>query len=279
MLDRWFSTIKLPITFKQFHQLPQNPAYKYEYFDNKAWLSPRPTFHSARLELRAREETLPLEVDARDTVCIRAFDDRDWPRLSRPFARAFGRVQPFASLSDRRRLDAARDCLKFTREGGDGPVIAPACHVAITKEYGHHVGAILVTLIPMIDFDGFFSMRWQNEPPVDCIERRIGRPHLTWIFVSPWHAYHVVGAALLAHAERSLLALGYTELISSFIWGNTSSMLWHWRNGFQLLPYAGSMRSFRKRARNLEKAVESPGSPEEIDTHTVGPVTTHDIEE
>jgi hypothetical protein len=260
MLDRWFSTIKLPISIKQFHQLPQNPAYKYEYFDNKAWLSPRPKFQRARLELRAREESVTPEVEAGETVCIRAFEERDWPRLSRPFARAFDRVQPFASLSERRRLDAARDCLKFTRQGGDGPVIVPACHVAITQERGDHVGGLLVTLVPEIDLDGFGSMRWKTPPPADCIERRSGRPHLTWIFVSPWHAYHGVGTNLLAHAERSLLALGYTELISSFIWGNTSSMLWHWRNGFQLLPYAGSLRNFRKRIRKPEKAGESRGT-------------------
>ena len=258
MLDRWFTTIKLPISSKQFEQLPQNPAYKYEYFDKTAWLSPRPKFQRARLELRSREESLPLEVDAEETLCIRRFEERDWPRLSRPFARAFARVQPFASLSERRQLDAARDCLKFTRQGGDGPMIIPACHVAVSKEGGDHVGAILLTLVPASDLDGFGSMRWKSPPPADCIERRLDRPHLTWIFVSPWHAYHGVGTHLLAHAERRLLALGYTELISSFIWGNTSSMLWHWRNGFQLLPYGGSLRNFRKRARKPETTADSP---------------------
>ena len=42
MLDRWFSVIKLPLSWRQFHRLPQNPAYKYEYFHKAAWLSPRP---------------------------------------------------------------------------------------------------------------------------------------------------------------------------------------------------------------------------------------------
>ena len=28
MLDRWFSVIKLPLNWRQFHQLPQNAAYK-----------------------------------------------------------------------------------------------------------------------------------------------------------------------------------------------------------------------------------------------------------
>ena len=40
MIDDWFSAIELPITWQQFWQLPQNPAYKYEYFDGHAWLSP-----------------------------------------------------------------------------------------------------------------------------------------------------------------------------------------------------------------------------------------------
>ena len=33
MLDRWFSVIKLPMSWRQFHRLPRNPAYKYEYSD------------------------------------------------------------------------------------------------------------------------------------------------------------------------------------------------------------------------------------------------------
>ena len=46
MLDRWFSVIKLPMSWRQFHQLPRNPAYKYEYLEEAAWLSPRPKFYS-----------------------------------------------------------------------------------------------------------------------------------------------------------------------------------------------------------------------------------------
>ena len=165
-------------------------------------------------------------------------------------------MQPFASLSDRRRLEAAAACLKLTRDGGDGPLIEKACQVACGSERGHPVGAILVTLIPMIDLNDFSSLRWETPPPPDCVERRLGRPHLTWIFVGPWHAGHGIGSALLAHAARSLLELGYTELISSFILGNTSSMLWHWRNGFELLPYVGSLRGIRSRWRKANLSAE-----------------------
>jgi hypothetical protein len=258
MLERWFSTIKLPLSWRQFHQLPQNAAYKYEYLDRTASLSPRPKFYSARLELRQRPEGAPAEVDAQGAIGFRRFEGGDWHRLSRVFAGAFHRVQPFASLCDRRRLEAARACLKYAREGGDGPVIGAASHVAYGKEHGYCVGAILVTLIPMVDLNGIWSMKWKTHPPPDCIERRLGRPHLTWIFVGPWHAGHGVGSALLAHASTSLLELGYTELVSSFILGNTSSMLWHWRNGFELLPYIGSMRRMRERIRKRDVGAEEP---------------------
>jgi GNAT superfamily N-acetyltransferase len=256
MLARWFSSITLPLSWRQFHQLPQDPAYKYEYVDNSAWLSPRPKFYSARLELQPRAEVVPEELDAQESIRFRRFEDGDWHRLSRVFAGAFHRVQPFASLSDRRRLESARSCLKFTREGGDGPLIRPACHVAFSKEHGNCRGAILVTLIPMIDLNDFWTMRWKTEPPPDCIERRLGRPHVTWIFVGPWHAGHGIGTALLAHASRSLLDLGYTELVSSFILGNTSSMLWHWRNGFVLLPHVGSIRRMTERIKNRDSRTE-----------------------
>jgi len=257
MLDDWFTMIKLPLSWRQFHQLPQNPAYKYEYLNKTAWLSPRPKFYSVRLRLGHRNEDASMEVDAQEPIGFRELEKQDWPRLSRLFAGAFHRVQPFASLTDRRRLEAARACLKLTRTGGDGPVIERACHVAFGTEHGHHVGAILVTLIPMIDFDDFSSFRWKSPPPPDCVEQRLGRPHLTWIFVGPWHARHGIGSALLARASRSLLDLGYTELISSFILGNTSSMLWHWRSGFELLPYLGSMRAIRARWGKPESWTES----------------------
>ena len=231
MLDHWFSMIKLPLSLRQFHRLPQNPAYKYEYLDKAAWLSPRPKFYHARLDLHGREEAPPgeVEVNAPGGVIVRGLEDGDWPHLSRPFAGSFRRVQPFAGLSDRRRLGAARDCLNFTREGNDGPIIHPACHVALGRSRHEPVGAILVTLVPPVDLDNVWSLRWKTPAAPDSVERRLGHAHLTWIFVGPMYAGYGVGTALLARAARSLIELGYDELVSSFILGNDSSMLWHWR--------------------------------------------------
>jgi hypothetical protein len=252
MLDRWFFTVKLPLSSRQFHQLPQNPAYKYEYIEKSAWLTPRPKFYSARLVLPCPETAATDAIDTPESVLFRALTGRDWPQMSRVFAGSFQRIQPFASLSPRRRLDAARACLKHTRQGGDGPVIERVCHVAFNKETRRLVGAIIVTLIPLIDLDQFWSMQWKTPPPPDCIENQLGRPHLTWIFVGPFDAGRGVGTALLGHASRGLVELGYTELLSSFILGNTSSMLWHWRAGFELLPYIGSSRRRRTRLSQAE---------------------------
>jgi hypothetical protein len=90
------------------------------------------------------------------------------------------------------------------------------------------------------------SYYWREPPPPDCIAKRLGRPHLTWIFVAPFHGGAGVGSTLLAAAGNALLDLGYQELCSTFLFGNDVSALWHWRNGFRLLAYPGSMRRLRQ---------------------------------
>jgi hypothetical protein len=61
---------------------------------------------------------------------------------------------------------------------------------------------------------------------------------------------------LLAAAGNALLELGYRELLTTFMLGNESSMLWHWRNGFRLLAYPGSFRH-----RHTRWSRRKPGGP------------------
>jgi GNAT superfamily N-acetyltransferase len=93
----------------------------------------------------------------------------------------------------------------------------------------------LITLLPAGDPTDVDNYYWRQPPPADCIANRQGRPHLTWIFVSPLEAGCGVGTALLDAAGNSLLDMGFTQLLTTFIYGNDSSMLWHWRNGFRLI--------------------------------------------
>jgi GNAT superfamily N-acetyltransferase len=217
MMHEWFSAIELPLTWQQFWQLPQNPAYKYEYADGRAWLSPRPKTCQAVLDLRIFAPPIAA-VAADDRLVVRALQEADWQRLPGLFAAAFRRVQPFASLTDDDRLAAAEDCLGATRGSSEGPLVGEACLVASRVSDDALVGASLITV-----------------PPGGATAFAPGMPHLTWIFVSPLDARQGVGMALLDAAVRALRQLGYAELASTFLIGNESSMLWHWRAGFKLL--------------------------------------------
>jgi GNAT superfamily N-acetyltransferase len=240
MCDEWMQPLRLTMTIDEFHKLPRNPAYKYEYFDGAAWLSPRPRFYHGLLDL-ATLRTTPLEgIDT--SVSLRPVQPADWEELPRLFSAAFAVRQPFSSLDDDARVEAGGRSLRFTRSGGDGPWIEQASFLAFRPQCEWAVGAILVTLLPQSDPADWDAFHWREPPPEDCIARRLGRPHLTWIFVHPFFSGHGIGTALLNAAGKALLDLGFTDLATTFLLGNDSSVLWHWRNGFRLVAYPGSTR-------------------------------------
>ncbi len=223
MLDGWFRPLELPIPFAEFVRLPRHPAYKYEYFDGRAVLTPRPHYQRALLDLAvlsrpAPTRSLPAEAD------IRPLHAEDWAGLPELLAAAFHHVPPFAALSEDLRLRAAAECLERTRAGDDGPVVEPACFLAEHAGRADQVdGVVLITL-----------MAAGGSSP-----EGVGRPHLTWIAVHPWRLGRGLGTALLTSAATALRGLGYVELASTFLVGNERSALWHWRQGFRLLPDPG----------------------------------------
>ena len=74
-------------------------------------------------------------------------------------------------------------------------------------------------------------------PPASDLAEGGEQPQISWVFVHPAVAGQGVGRALLATATRSLWNTGYRELASATDCGNVTSMAWHWRNGFVLLPH------------------------------------------
>jgi GNAT superfamily N-acetyltransferase len=241
MCDQWMPTIELPLSIEQFRQLPRNPAYKYEYLGGKAYLSPRARHYHAVLDLQ--RSPIPDDVE------VQPAKPEELLELVPLFGGAFRSIQPYGSLDDETREEAARHALERTRNGGDGPLIEQASFIALEKDKrpGTKIGAILVTLLPDGDLTDTESYYWRDPPPADCIKNRLGRPHLTWIFVSPLEVGQGVGTALLTAATNALLDMGFTHLVTTFISGNHSSMLWHWRNGFRLLAYPGSRRAMKER--------------------------------
>jgi GNAT superfamily N-acetyltransferase len=241
MCDQWMPTIEMALTLEQFRQLPRNPAYKYEYLNGKAFLSPRAKHYHALLNLERRLVS--------EEVKIRPIKLDEFAEFVPLFCDAFRSIQPYGSLDDASREKAARSSLERTRTGGDGPLIEQASFVALDKDKrpAIKIGAILITLLPEGDPTDAESYYWREPPATECIARREGRPHLTWIFVSPPEAGRGVGTALLRAAGNALLDMGFTQLLTTFVSGNDSSMLWHWRNGFQLLAYPGSCREMTRR--------------------------------
>ena len=60
MADSHFRCIELHLPFDEFQRIPRNSAYKYEYFDGRAVLSPRPKCYRAVLDLRDEERDVFL---------------------------------------------------------------------------------------------------------------------------------------------------------------------------------------------------------------------------
>jgi hypothetical protein len=131
-------------------------------------------------------------------------------------------------------------------------VIGAACFQAFEKHFNHPAGAILITLLPAGIVDNWGSHAWKEPPPADAVERRLGCPHLTWIFVSPWVERRGMGTALLAASVKALLEQGYTQLASTFLQGNDSSTLWHWHNGFRLQPLHSAWRRETRESKRKE---------------------------
>ena len=252
MSEKWFRVQEFGITWEEFHRLPRHPAYKKEYFGGRALFTPRPNARHAVLELERPEDRTRLGPP--DEIDIRPLGESDGEGLRSLFAAAFHRTQPFESLDDKTRVQAAEACLEKTRAGGDGPLVTAASRVATRRRDDSLAGALLITLLADGGDGNTAPSRWREPPPSDAVERRFGRPHLTWVFVSPWETERGVATALLEAAAGALLDLGYDRLYSTFLVGNDASLLWHWQNGFRLLPRPSSRRRL---ARELERG-EAP---------------------
>jgi GNAT superfamily N-acetyltransferase len=243
MCDEWMPLIRLPLDKAAFERLPRNGAYKYEYLQGTVWVSPNPRAFHGRLDL-AKFAPDPAEI-ARN-VAIELLRQEDHESLATLFSAAFARIQPYGGLDDEHRLAAARTSLERTFTGVDGPWIPEASWTA--RQDGRLVAGILLTMLPDGDPADLDIYRWHEPAPPDLWATGRGQPHLTWIFVAPLAKGHGIGTRLLAEAIAALRSRGYRHLLSTFLVGNDSSLLWHWRNGFELLPYSASRRVMRSSA-------------------------------
>ena len=198
MWSKCMRLVKIRMSIREFHQLPRHPAYKYEYIDGETWLTPRPKTYHALLDLRTRRRIgrrrrrddaaagsgrlgrpdRPLLRRLRRPAAV--------PRPCRPQAPR-GRPRHPRTLPHRRRRAADRTS-QFHRPYATLSRIRPAaswsrcCRRPTSATGGPSSGA--------------------EPPPPDAVARRLGRPHLTWIFVHPFAAGQGAGTALLHAATR-----------------------------------------------------------------------------
>lgn len=208
-----FPQLELPLSMADWKRLPRNPAYKYEYFDQRAVLTPRPHTHCVRLNLASWQS-----LEARAPLDMRVLVDADWAGLTPLFQSAFSAQLPFSCLSEAEAAGLADACLNYTRAGKDGELVPQAC-LAASDTQGV-TGAALVTLHSGAKFG---------------LEQDLRVPHLTWIFVHPFAARRGCGRALLQEIVFRLRDLHHNHLASTFLIGNSASTLWHWRMGFELV--------------------------------------------
>jgi hypothetical protein len=235
-MDDHYRQVRLGISIDEFHRLPRNAAYKYEYFDAQAVLTPRPKSFNCVLDLPGL--ALP---DPPWPVTVSPVPAARLGELADLFAAAVRPTQPFAALPPEAADAAAAACWTKTATGGDGPLVEPACFRADDPKRNQLVGGVVVTLVPEAVLTEPFAGPWKEPPPLDGVGRRLGVPHLTWAFVHPWMGRRGVGTALLAAVVPALVGLGYRHLASTFLLDNGPSALWHWRNGFRLLPQMSAM--------------------------------------
>jgi ribosomal protein S18 acetylase RimI-like enzyme len=218
--EDFFEKVELTITAEQFAQLPRHPAYAYAYSNGRATLTPRPHYVPVGLDLAEA----PARDRAMTDVRIRRLEADDWEALAPTFSSAFQDAAPFALMDPVTRVRAARLCLTRTETGADGRVVDNACLVIFDPRTDDTLlGAVIVTRVPYT----YGSVRTALKT-----DRTV--PHLTWIFVHDQLRRKGIGRALLDAACTELRALGDTRLASTFMVGNTSAMLWHWRMGFRL---------------------------------------------
>jgi GNAT superfamily N-acetyltransferase len=225
-------SLRLRPSWDEFQRLPRHPAYKYDYLDGTALLSPWPRHYHARLDL----QTMRHSEDNADHVRLRTVQPNDREALIDLFAASFYLVQPFGSLDEPTLKSAAEQCLRRAFGGGDGPWVEEASFIAEMPGAGRLIGLAFITLLPGGDPTDRESYQWQEPAPAQLWQRGQGQPHLTWILVSPLHKGKGIANRLLAASANVLRQHGYKSLWSTFLVGNESSTLWHWHNGFELIP-------------------------------------------
>jgi GNAT superfamily N-acetyltransferase len=243
----WFRTVEFPLAWDAYRRLPRHSAYRYEYRQGKATITGRPLYRHCRIPIPpspAPSETTPalqtLELVPWTQASLTA-GQKD--RLVDLYQAAFAETVPFPALTKEDQFAAAFSILGGSIAGFDGVPIPQASFVIRSRAEKMPVAAALLTLTAPGNWTDFTDPAWKAAPPKDPVRQQWGHPHLTWLFVRPDFQRQGLGTRLLTQARQQLSQLGYAWLFSTFLVGNNSSLLWHWKQGFELIPRSSEIPS------------------------------------
>ena len=228
---RFFRPASFPLDPKLWRKMPRHPSFKHEYWDGKLHWTPRPNTCDVYLDLEQWQPPQPGESSLaaqREPVTVRQLREEDWEKLPRAFCAASIQWPPLSQWDGAAPLRASRCIIEWARRGKDGPLVAPACFVALAHDpaspSGDELieGAAIVTLVP--------AERLRGAPQTEGEHL----PHLDWVFVAWMEQRRGIATLLLGAVVKALRALGRCTLASTVLTGHAPALLWHWSRGFRL---------------------------------------------
>lgn len=236
---RFFRRFDYRLPWETWERLPRIPGFKNEYWEGEAHLTPRPRTCDIYLELAKWQmpEISGSRPWGKANVQMRRLHDEDWKNIPDLFFGSTAGDLPLCLWNRHAAQRGARAIMEWTRLGRDGDLLRDSCFVAVAQEKnesantGEICGAAIVTLSPTKRLTSPPD-KWAIPHPERKKEQVL--PHLTWIFVDQWMNRRGIGTKLLEAVIESLSARGFRCLASTCLLENTPSLLWHWRNRFQL---------------------------------------------
>lgn len=195
------------MSLAEFRLLPQDPGWRYEYFDEMAHVTPRARFATVRVGVGSRPLEPPLP--------LRSVLASDREELVAAYVAAFADSAEYCDVPPEGISRSAQENIRAFYAGDRGEALPSSC-VAVDKAAESPVevvaGAALVT------------------------RAKDGCPLLDMLFVRPRWQRRGLAAALVSWSLRELLAHGEATLRSRYLLANEPSRAWHRHFGFTEEP-------------------------------------------
>jgi hypothetical protein len=218
-IDDYVTPLKMPMTIDGFSRFPTLAGYKAELKGGNVEITYTPRLSMARLRV-ARREARTVSGVTIEPIDVKPMQEP----LAKLFAMSLAHVPPLDTMAPTTRRHAADAEMKHLANGGHGEVYGRACFGAVDATSQKLIGAALVTRISLT------SSEWPEEQLPSTLL------NLTWLFVAPERQRGAAGTTLLERVVNTLADEGHEWLVSHIPQENVPGVMFHWRNGFELVP-------------------------------------------